>query len=246
MKIEFINIDELKEAEYNPRIHAKAVRKQLKKSIEKFGFVEPVVVNSFEKRKNVIIGGHFRVDVAKELGYKQIPCVRVEISDIEKEKELNLRLNKNVGSFDYRLLADVLPADALEEIGFSLKEIRSADFYKENTRYNYSTKIFYEPIGLNVTLSDAIKTNEVDRLLKLISESKLSDEEKKLLSYTAYRFTEIRFDYLAEIYSKSKSEELKKIFEELLLVVIDYDKAIERGFVQIDEAIAEAFFEDLE
>jgi len=246
MKIEFINIDELKEAEYNPRVHLKSVRKQLKKSIEKFGFVEPIVVNNSKDRKNVIIGGHFRVDVAKELGYKQIPCVRVEIDDLEKEKELNLRLNKNIGSFDYELLADVLPASALEEIGFSLKEIRSAEFYRENTRYNYSTKVFYEPIGLNVDLKDAIKTAETDRLLKLISESKLSDEEKKFLSYTAYRFTEIRFDYLAEIYSKSKNEELKKIFEELLLVIIDFDKAIERGFVQIDEAIAEAFFEDSE
>lgn len=101
MNIVFINIDELKPAEYNPRRFTAEQKEQLKKSIEQFGIVDPILVNSAEGRKNIVIGGHFRLLIAKELGYKQVPVVYINIPDVNKEKELNLRLNKNLGDWDF-------------------------------------------------------------------------------------------------------------------------------------------------
>jgi ParB/RepB/Spo0J family partition protein len=100
-----IPINELIPADYNPRKHDDVATEQLKQSIRRFGLVDPVIANSASNRKNIIIGGHFRWEVAKELGFETIPVVFVDIPDLAKEKELNLRLNKNTGEFDWDLLA---------------------------------------------------------------------------------------------------------------------------------------------
>lgn len=122
IKIEYVPISQLKPAEYNPRKASDKEHKDLKKSMETFGLVDPIIVNSFEDRKNIIIGGHFRCRVAKELGYKDVPVTYVKISDINKEKELNVRLNKNSGDFDMELLAN-FDEDMLLDIGFDSAEL---------------------------------------------------------------------------------------------------------------------------
>ena len=63
-----------------------------------------------------------RIEAAKALGIATIPAVEVNIPDIEKEKELNLRLNKNQGEFDFKLLAN-FAEDFLTDIGFNSEEI---------------------------------------------------------------------------------------------------------------------------
>jgi len=117
-----IPINELIPADYNPRKHDEIATEQLKQSIKRFGLVDPIIVNSAPNRKNIIIGGHFRWEVAKELEYETIPVVYVDIPDLEKEKELNLRLNKNTGEFDWDLLAK-FDESFLADIGFSSGEL---------------------------------------------------------------------------------------------------------------------------
>ncbi|MDZ4785128.1 MAG: DNA modification methylase [bacterium] len=115
-------INDLIPADYNPRKHDDVASEQLKQSILRFGFVDPVIGNSSTDRKNIIIGGHFRWEVAKALEYKTVPVVYVDIPDLEKEKELNLRLNKNTGEFDWDLLAKY-DESFLADIGFSSGEL---------------------------------------------------------------------------------------------------------------------------
>jgi DNA modification methylase len=117
-----VPINELRAAEYNPRTHSKEQMDQLKKSIEKFGIVDPIICNSATERNNVIIGGHFRVEAAKELGITNIPVVYINIADITKEKELNVRLNKTTGEFDLDLLAEFDEA-FLSDIGFDSQDL---------------------------------------------------------------------------------------------------------------------------
>jgi len=117
-----VPINELRASEYNPRKHSKEQADQLKESIKRFTLVEPVICNSTPERNNVIIGGHFRTEVAKELGMATVPVVYVRIEDLEKEKELNLRLNKNTGEFDLELLAEFDEA-FLSDIGFDSEEL---------------------------------------------------------------------------------------------------------------------------
>ncbi len=122
LKIEYVGISQLKSANYNPRKWDAEAIKGLSESISRFGLVDPIIVNSAPNRKNIVIGGHFRLKVAKDLGYKKMPVAYVNIPDINKEKELNLRLNKNLGAWDFDLLAKFDEA-FLDDIGFSSEDL---------------------------------------------------------------------------------------------------------------------------
>lgn len=122
LKIQNIKINDLVASTYNPRRWSDEATEQLTESIKRFGLVDPAIVNSAESRKNIVIGGHFRIKVAKDLGYTEVPVVFVNIPDVEREKELNLRLNRNVGEFDYELLAE-FDETLLTDVGFTSEEL---------------------------------------------------------------------------------------------------------------------------
>jgi len=132
LKVEYVESELLKAAEYNPRKHDSVMAEQLKDSIKQFGLVDPIIVNCAPNRKNVTIGGHFRLEVAKEMGMTHVPVLYINIPDIEKEKELNLRLNKNVGEFDIGLLAE-FDESFLSSIGFSSEDLDEIFMEEENT-----------------------------------------------------------------------------------------------------------------
>jgi len=117
INITYVELSKLKPAEYNPRKWAELTLEKLTDSIKRFGFVDPIIVNSAPDRKNVIIGGHFRHEVARRLNVEKIPVVYVNIPSIKKEKELNLRLNRNTGQWDYDLLKE-FDTNLLLDIGF--------------------------------------------------------------------------------------------------------------------------------
>ena len=122
MAVVYANIKDLRPAAYNPRTWSKEQAAQLRDSIERYGLVDPLLVNSAQSRKGIVIGGHFRLAIAKELGFKEVPVVFINIPDIKREKELNIRLNKNTGSFDWDLLANFDEA-FLKDVGFSSEEL---------------------------------------------------------------------------------------------------------------------------
>ncbi len=122
LRIEHVSIATLKGASYNPRAWDAQAVSDLKESIIRYGIVDPLLVNSAPKRKGIVIGGHFRLSVIKELGYTEVPVIFINIPDIEKEKELNIRLNKNTGEWDWNLLA-TFDETFLSDVGFSSEEL---------------------------------------------------------------------------------------------------------------------------
>lgn len=117
-----VSINELKPSLYNPRKWSDEATEQLKESIMRFGLVDPILVNNASERAGIVIGGHFRLKVAKKLGYTEVPVLYITIPDEAKEKELNIRLNKNLGDWDYELLAQ-FDQSLLESTGFSSEEL---------------------------------------------------------------------------------------------------------------------------
>lgn len=107
MKWQTLPIDVLLPAVYNPRKSLKKGDKEyekIKNSILEFGYVEPIIVNY----DMTVIGGHQRLTVLKDLGYKEVQCVVVEIKDETKVKALNIALNKITGVWNEQLLADLI------------------------------------------------------------------------------------------------------------------------------------------
>lgn len=107
MKIIKKKIDDLLPAVYNPRKDLTPEDKEyqkIKRSIEEFGYVEPIIYNV---ATNTIVGGHQRLKVLKELGYTEIEVVEIEETE-EREKALNIALNKIEGEWDMAALKDLL------------------------------------------------------------------------------------------------------------------------------------------
>ena len=115
MDMETVNIDELISPDYNPRHITPAAMESLKQSINEFGYVTPIIVNDVN---NHIIGGNQRYEALKQLGYTEIDVSYVHITDINREKLLNIRLNNNSGDWDIGKL-DTIFQD-LELTGFDL------------------------------------------------------------------------------------------------------------------------------
>lgn len=141
LSIQQVKVSELNPAPYNPRMWSDEAIKQLTDSINRFGVVDPIIVNSASGRKDVVIGGHFRLKVAKDLGYKEVPVVYLDIPDEAKEKELNLRLNRNTGDWDYELLAE-FDQSLLENVGFSSSELDQIfDFETEDEQFDLQKEL---------------------------------------------------------------------------------------------------------
>lgn len=131
MQIIDVAISSLKPAEYNPRRMTVDQHDRLKESIEKFGLVDPIIVNNHADRENIVIGGHQRLKIAQELGMENVPVVYVDL-DEDRERELNLRLNKNNGEWDYDMLANHFSLNMLTEVGFSELELGMATKAEED------------------------------------------------------------------------------------------------------------------
>lgn len=131
LNIVYVPIGDLKPSEYNPRKIGKESLEQLKESIKRFQIVDPIIVNAAPNRRNIVIGGHMRLRGAKDLGFKEVPVVYVNIPNIKKEKELNIRLNKNTGEWDFELLAN-LSEEFLANVGFSSEDLDEVFGIDEN------------------------------------------------------------------------------------------------------------------
>ena len=100
-----VSVDDLKPADYNPRVELKPGDKEfekIKRSIQEFGYSAPIIVNN----DLTVIGGHQRLSVMKTLGYKEIEVAQVDLNKSE-EKALNIALNKIIGYWDDEKLADL-------------------------------------------------------------------------------------------------------------------------------------------
>lgn len=126
MKMEKRKLSELRPADYNPRKLLTPEDKEyqdIKRSIEKFGYVDPIIINS----DGTVIGGHQRINVLMDLGYDEADVVIVDLNK-DNEKALNIALNKITGEWDEIKLKNLLLELDLNEYdlqntGFSAGEI---------------------------------------------------------------------------------------------------------------------------
>lgn len=107
MDIQKISASRLNAAVYNPRKDLKPGDREyekLKRSIAEFGYVEPVIWN---RQTGNVVGGHQRLKVLVDLGQREIDCVVVDL-DLQREKALNIALNKIQGDWDEGKLASLM------------------------------------------------------------------------------------------------------------------------------------------
>ena len=176
MKITKVKISDLKQAEYNPRRLTTKQYSDLKASLDKFGLVDPIIINS----DNTVIGGHQRLKIVRELGASEVPTVRVNLSK-EDERELNIRLNKNTGEFDLDILANNFDMEELKDWGFkdidfglNIDKINPQDEWEGMPEFNQDDKM---PIRQIIISFD--NKEDINKFSKLLNQN-ITDKTKSL------------------------------------------------------------------
>lgn len=119
-RLETRNIEDLSPHPKNPRYLTKDQKKHLESSLDEFGLIEKPIIN----QDNTIIGGHQRIKLLKEQNIHEVECwVPDNLLGEKQVDKLNIRLNKNHGSFDYDILANEWDLDDLIEYGFDEDEL---------------------------------------------------------------------------------------------------------------------------
>lgn len=116
LEIQYKKLDELNPYEFNSRTHSDKQIAQVKKSIEEFGFTNPILIDE----KNEIIAGHGRLQAATELGLEEVPTIRLEgLSDIQKRAYViaDNKLALNAGWNEKMLMREMF---ALDDAKFDL------------------------------------------------------------------------------------------------------------------------------
>ena len=237
MKLE---INKLKPNQANPRIIKDKKFKKLIKSIKEFPEMlnlRPIVVDE----DMTILGGNMRYKACIDAGLKEVPVTIAKgLTDAQKQ-EFIVKDNVGFGEWEWDMLANEWDSVQLAEWGLDVWE--NQDDVIEEEEETYTRKIVaptYEPKNKKPELEDLFNTDKADELIHKIKQAKLSEEETLFLSHCALRHTVYDYSKIADFYAHS-SKEIQKLMEDSALVIIDFDKAIESGYVKLTKEIASAY-----
>ena len=118
LNIEIIDIEEIKESNYNSRIHSEAQVEKIANSIEEFGFVNPIIIDE----NNEIIAGHGRYTAAMYLKLKEVPTIRLTHLTDDKKRAFIIADNKIAlsGEWDYDMLKEEFDTILKSEMNIDL------------------------------------------------------------------------------------------------------------------------------
>jgi hypothetical protein len=239
----------------NARTHSDGQVAQIAASIREFGFINPVIIDG----QGGIVAGHGRVMAARKLGLIEVPTLEVShLTDAQRKAYIlaDNKLTLNAG-WDVDLLKVELTelGDAkfdLELIGFSLDELaelfdrKPVAANEDRLSENYSRKIeapIYEITGERPPLSALFDRAKADALITEINKAGLPDDVAEFLCYAANRHVVFNFRNIAEFYAHA-DERTQSLMERSALVIIDFNKAIEEGFVRLTSAVSDQYTRD--
>ena len=233
--VEEIEISKLKNLEDNPRKITKKSKKSLEASLKKLGDFGVIVVDE----NNVVLSGNQRVDILRKMGIGKVLIKKV-VGYTEKEKKaIALIANTQAGDWDKEQLKDFITQDVVNFTaicGIDIKKILKQISIVSN--YTQKTAIpVYEPQGINVKIKDLYDLSEFNEKLKLIEDLKDNKNLYNFLYFASTRFIKFNFKNIAEYYCNLQDEQVKKVFKDLALVIIDFQDAISRGFIELTEQL---------
>ena len=241
--------------ERNARTHSPEQVAQIAASIQEFGFTNPILVDG----KDGIIAGHGRLAAAKDLGMTEVPVVVLDHLTPDQKRAYVLadnRLALNAG-WDDELLQQEIAALSLVDFDLSLmgwSEDELAGLLDpegiDNDRdgdSTYERKVevpVYEPVGDEPPAVESLfDRSKADELVAEISKADLPDDVRLFLLDAAERHVQFNFQRIADFYAHA-TPDVQELMENSALVVVDFNKAIERGFTRLSEDVEAAFRED--
>jgi hypothetical protein len=242
-------VDKLVPYARNSRTHSDTQVAQIAASIKEWGWTTPVLVSE----DGTLIAGHGRVMAARKLGLPEVPVMiargwteaqRRAYVIADNKLALNAGWDEDFLKVELKDLGDA--GFNLGLTGFSAEEM--SDLFAgvdpnlikdESLAENYSRKIeapIYEITGKRPDISEMIDRSKTEALQEEIKSANLPDDVKGFLLYAAERHTVFNFRNVAEFYAHADAE-TQNLMERSALVIIDFDRAIEEGFVELSEEL---------
>jgi len=229
-----MKLSEIKSNPNNPRVIKDHKFEKLKKSISEFPKMmelRPMVINE----DNIVLGGNMRLKALKDLGYKEVPEEWVKrASDLTEEETRRFIIADNVGfgEHDWEMLANEWDNEELQDWGLDIPNINLQD-------EEYTTKIespIYETKLVKPLETNLYNLDRYNKLIEDIDKTDITQEEKNFLYLAAGRHIEFSYSKIADYYAHS-NEVVQSLMEDSALVIIDYKKAIDKGFVKLYETL---------
>jgi len=249
ISVQEIAVDDLIPYVNNARTHSSEQVAQIAASIKEFGWTNPILIDD----DNGIIAGHGRLAAARKLKMKEVPVIKVSGLTEAQRKALILADNKlaeNAGWDEKLLKLELNELKSLnydlEITGFStdeLKEIFGSDDLIDPDDDTYTKKIdapTYTPSEERPDIRTILDDTKAKSLIDKIQASDCSPEEKAFLILAAYRHVVFDYQKIADYYAHA-SPECQEHMENSALVIIDFNKAIEQGYVILSEKINEQY-----
>lgn len=248
MKIEKIKVDEIIPYADNAKLHPERQIEQIRSSILEFGFNDPIAIDE----NNVVIEGNGRLMAIKDLGFKEVDCIRIEgLTEDQKRAYILVhnQLTMNTG-FDIDILnkeLERIKGIDMTQFDFELNIDFDTDIDTgDGTKYTQKVDVpQYEPTGERPDIWELVDTAKADSFLDEIREANVTDDEKDFLIKATRRLYEFNYKKIAEYYAQA-SPEMQELMEHLALVIIDFDNAIAYGYAQLSAALEEMRAEDEE
>ena len=224
----------------NPRIIKNDKFKKLVKSIQEFPEMlekRPIIVDE----DLMVLGGNMRLKASKDAGLKEVWIDIAEGWTKEQKDEFVVKDNVNFGDWEWDMLANEWDSVQLAEWGLDVWE--NEDDAKIEDDNNYTRKIVaptYEPKNEKPSIDDLFSTDKADELIHKIKQADLTEDEVLFLSHCALRHTVYDYSKIADFYAHS-TKEIQELMEDSALVIIDFDKAIEKGYVRLTKDIAASY-----
>lgn len=236
-----VKLKDLKENPTNPRFITDSKFKKLVKSIKEFPDMlekRPIVVDE----DMIVLGGNMRLKACKEAGIKEVWINIAENWTEEQKKEFIIKDNLGYGEWDFDILANEWQQELLNDWGLDLPQFDEIDEFDEP----YTKKIDapnYEPSDEKPELLDLYDDSKYKSILYKIDKSQLDVKTKEFLSKAASRHIIFNYSKIADFYAHS-DKKTQELMEDSALVIIDFEKAIEQGYVQLSEKITEQYLEE--
>ena len=233
-------VEEIKPYEKNPRFNDEAV-KYVAKSIQEFGFKVPIIIDT----NGTIVAGHTRYKASIELGLEEVPCIVADDLSEEQIKAFRLADNKVSEKAEWNEelleeeLSNILNID-MTDYGFILDfDLNEVTEDEENNPYTTTINIpQYEIRGEEPEINELVDKDKVEQLIKKIKASNVSDEQKDFLINAAQRHLTFNYSKIAEYYAH-QDKEMQELMEDSALVIIDFDDAIKKGYIEFKQGLEE-------
>jgi hypothetical protein len=272
MEVEEIQLKDLRQDKRNANKGKKAGNDKLSASVEKLGLGRGIVVDKDNfiiagnhVQAEALKQGYTKAVIVETTGDTLVITKRTDV-EIDSQIGRSLAIADNVTAlesidFDFDVLDELnaefdLDVDFMPNMDLSMysdeNEYRGEGDNTKGTPTNnenenpYSTKIeapIYEAKNEKPQIQALYKNERFNQLIEEVESSTLSKEEKEFLKLAAVRHIVFNYELIADFYAHS-SKECQELMENSALVIIDFNKAIELGYVRLSEQIANQYAQD--